>query len=132
MHYVEFQSQEAPLPHSARSIVFLDKDTACFAYSPTEYAIFSIPTMTAVDIMTPLPVTGSGTAMNALTGLTGYMTLGLGAKAKPGVIRVTDSEFLIAKDGKFVTLFMMRTMFKNHRPGFLHRFRWQGNTSSDN
>jgi len=94
--------QEAPLPHSARSIVFLDKDTACFAYSPTEYAIFSIPTMTAVDIVTPLPVTSSGTAMNALTGLTGYMTLGLGAKAKPGVIRVTDSEFLIAKDGKLL------------------------------
>ncbi|KIM35275.1 hypothetical protein M413DRAFT_449849 [Hebeloma cylindrosporum] len=92
--------KEAPLPHSARSIVFLDKDTACFAYSPTEYAIFSIPTMTAVDIVTPLPVTSSGTAMNALTGLTGYMTLGLGAKAKPGVIRVTDSELLIAKDGQ--------------------------------
>ena len=101
------------MPHSARSIVFLDKDTACFAYSPTEYAIFSIPTMTAVDIVTPLPVTGSGTAMNALTGLTGYMTLGLGTKAKPGVIRVTDSEFLIAKDGKFVPLFIMTIMLKN-------------------
>jgi hypothetical protein len=87
--------------------------------------------MTAVDIVTPLPVTGSGTAMNALTGLTGYMTLGLGAKAKPGVIRVTDSEFLIAKDGKLVPLFMMRTMLKNHRSGFLHRFRWQGNAPSN-
>ncbi|KDR78810.1 hypothetical protein GALMADRAFT_244386 [Galerina marginata CBS 339.88] len=92
--------REAPLPHSARTIVFLDQDTACFAYSPTEYAIFSIPTMTAVDIVTPLPTTSSGTAMNALTGLTGYMTLGLGAKAKPGVVNVGQSEWLIAKDGQ--------------------------------
>jgi len=88
--------------------------------------------MTAVDIVTPLPVTSSGTAMNALTGLTGYMTLGLGAKPKPGVIRVTDSEFLIAKDGKFVPLFMIRTMLKNRRPGFLHRFRWEDNAPSNN
>ena len=93
------------MPHSARTIVFLDKDTACFAYSPTEYAIFSIATMTAVDIVTPLPTTSSGTAMNAFTGLTGYMTLGLGAKAKPGVVQVGNSEFLISKDGT-VTLFV--------------------------
>ncbi|PPQ95740.1 hypothetical protein CVT26_015866, partial [Gymnopilus dilepis] len=92
--------REGPLPHSARTIVFLDKDTACFAYSPTEYAIFSIATMTAVDIVTPLPTTSSGTAMNAFTGLTGYMTLGLGAKAKPGVVQVGNSEFLISKDGQ--------------------------------
>ncbi|KAF9472733.1 hypothetical protein BDN70DRAFT_886627 [Pholiota conissans] len=92
--------KEAPLPHSARSITFLDTDTACFAYSPTEYAMFSIPTMTAVDIVTPLPVTGSGGAMNALTGLTGYMTLGLGAKAKPAVVHLGGSELLIAKDGQ--------------------------------
>ncbi|KAJ3504846.1 hypothetical protein NLJ89_g7728 [Agrocybe chaxingu] len=92
--------KEAALPHSARSIVFLNKDTACFAYSPTEYAIFSIGTMTAVDIVTPLPVTSSRTAMNALTGLTGYMTLGLGAKAKPAVVQVADGEWLVAKDGQ--------------------------------
>jgi hypothetical protein len=121
--------QEAPLPHSARSIVFLDKDTACFAYSPTEYAIFSIPTMTSVDVATPLPVTSSGTAMNAL--IAGYMTLGLGAKAKPGVLRLADSEFLIAKDGKVVPFFIMMTMLKNHRPGLLYWFRWQANAASD-
>ena len=56
--------------------------------------------MTAVDIVTPLPVTGSGGAMNALTGLTGYMTLGLGAKAKPAVVHLGGSEMLIAKDGE--------------------------------
>ena len=43
--------------------------------------------------------------MNAFTGLTGYMTLGLGAKAKPGVVQVGNSEFLISKDGT-VTLFV--------------------------
>lgn len=88
--------------------------------------------MTAVDVVTPLPVTGSGTAMNALTGLTGYMSLGLGAKAKPGVVRVADSEFVIAKDGKIMLFFMMTTVLKNHRPGLLCRFRWQANAASDN
>ncbi|KAF9560733.1 hypothetical protein CPC08DRAFT_636245 [Agrocybe pediades] len=92
--------KEAPLPHSARTIVFLDKDTVCFAYSPTEYAIFSLQTMTATDIVTPLPVASSVTAMNALTGLTGYMTLGLGTKAKPALAQVGPSEVLIAKDGE--------------------------------
>ena len=37
--------------------------------------------------------------MTALTGLTGYMTLGLGAKAKPAMVRVAESEILISKDG---------------------------------
>ncbi|KAG5653638.1 hypothetical protein H0H81_011740 [Sphagnurus paluster] len=92
--------KEAPLPHSARIISFLDHDTACFAYSPTEYAIFTISTMTAVDISTPLPVTSStgATAMGALTGLTGYMTLGLGTKPKPACIGISDKEALVAKD----------------------------------
>jgi len=57
--------------------------------------------MTAVDVISSLPITSSGTAMNALTGLTGYMTLGLGAKAKPAVVKVGSSEVLIAKDGMF-------------------------------
>ena len=98
--------QEAPLPHSARAIVFWSEDTACFAYSPTEYAIFSIPTMSAVEIVTPLPLSGPGTAMNALTGLTGYMTLGRGAKAKPTVVQVADSEVLLGKDGEHVFLYL--------------------------
>jgi len=92
-------AQEAALPHSARSIVFLSKDIACFAYSPTEFALFSIQTMTTSEIVFPLPTTASGSAMNAFSGLTGYMTLGLGAKAKPAVVQVTESEVLIARDG---------------------------------
>ncbi|TFK35543.1 hypothetical protein BDQ12DRAFT_634973 [Crucibulum laeve] len=91
--------KEAPLPHSPRAIAFLGPDTACFAY-PTDYAMFSIPAMTAVDFTTPLPVTASTTAMGALSGLTGYMTLGLGAKAKPSLLQVSDSEALIIKDNE--------------------------------
>jgi hypothetical protein len=40
--------------------------------------------------------------MGALTGLTGYMTLGLGAKPKPGVIRLNDDEALIIKDSESI------------------------------
>ena len=36
--------------------------------------------------------------MSAFSGLGGYMTLGLGAKAKPNALRVTETEFLIAKE----------------------------------
>ncbi|KAG6888993.1 hypothetical protein C0992_006814 [Termitomyces sp. T32_za158] len=92
--------KEAPLPHSARIISFLDHDNVCFAYSPTEYAMFTISTMTAVDISTPLPVTSSSSAgaMGALSGLTGYMTLGLGAKPKPASIRLNEKEVIISKD----------------------------------
>ncbi|KAJ7123344.1 vacuolar sorting protein 39 domain 2-domain-containing protein [Mycena filopes] len=95
-------SKEAPLPHSARVISFFDKDTACFAYSPTEYAIFSVPTMIATDISVPLPVTAAGTGMAAFTGLGlgGYMTLGLGAKPKPAAIQISASEVLILKDNE--------------------------------
>ena len=56
--------------------------------------------MSAADIALPVPVSTSGTAMNALSGLTGYMTLGLGVKAKPAVVQVTQSGVLLAKDGE--------------------------------
>ncbi|KAJ7510485.1 hypothetical protein B0H11DRAFT_1190833 [Mycena galericulata] len=92
--------KEAPLPHSARIISFLDQNTACFAYSPTEYAVFSIPMMSATEVSVPLPGTGVGTGMGAFTGLGGYMTLGLGAKPKPGAIRISESETLILKDNE--------------------------------
>ncbi|KAG6916169.1 hypothetical protein DXG01_008142 [Tephrocybe rancida] len=96
------EPKEAPLPHSARIISFLDHDTVCFAYSPTDYAMFSISTMTAVEISTPLPITtsASATAIGAFSGLTGYMTLGLGAKPKPASVRISEQEALIAKDSE--------------------------------
>ncbi|KAJ7841376.1 vacuolar sorting protein 39 domain 1-domain-containing protein [Mycena olivaceomarginata] len=101
------ESREAPLPHSPRIISFLDKDTACFAYPDTEYAMFSIPTMTATDVSIPIPVAATGVAGmagmgSAFTGLSlgGYMTLGLGAKPKSGAIQISDTETLILKDNE--------------------------------
>lgn len=94
--------KEAPLPHSARSMSFFDNDTVCFAYSPTEYAVFSIPTLSATDISTPLPTTTTNTAMGAFSGFTGYMTLGLGAKPKPGVVQINETEVLILKDRELI------------------------------
>ncbi|KAF5392213.1 hypothetical protein D9757_001433 [Collybiopsis confluens] len=90
--------KEYPLPHSPRIITFMDNDLACFAYSATEYAIFSISRRTVVDVVMPLPAAGPSSTMGAFTGLTGYMTLGLGAKSKPGVVKLNEGETLIVKD----------------------------------
>ncbi|KAG9225012.1 hypothetical protein CCMSSC00406_0001837 [Pleurotus cornucopiae] len=98
--------KEAPLPHSPRVIAFLNSETLSFAYSPTEHAIFSIPTLTATDIThVPNPTAGAvvaatGLGMSALTGLTGYMTLGLGAKPKPLTVALGNDEALIVKDNE--------------------------------
>lgn len=77
---------------------FMNDDTIAFAYSLTEYAIFSLKTLTPVDITLPAPTIAAG--MGAFSGLTGYMTLGLGAKAKPSLLTTKDSEILIAKDSE--------------------------------
>jgi hypothetical protein len=77
--------------------------------------------MSATEISTPLPVTTSTTAMGALTGLTGYMTLGLGAKAlKPAVVTVNESETLIAKDSEDDITYTMSTTYSIRR-GTFHR-----------
>ena len=100
--------------------MFLNDDAACFAYSPTEFALFSLTTMTATDISLPLPISTSGGAMNALSGLTGYMTLGLGAKAKPAIAQVAPSKVLLAKDGaQNQHDLCLRTSCAN-RPGIFH------------
>ncbi|XP_006455342.1 hypothetical protein AGABI2DRAFT_187742 [Agaricus bisporus var. bisporus H97] len=92
--------KEALIPHSPRAIAFLDADTAGFAYAP-DYAIFSIPTMSIVDVTLPLPTAISATmGMGAFSGLTGYMSLGLGAKAKPTIAPVGNGEVLIGKDSE--------------------------------
>ena len=59
--------------------------------------------MTPVDISFPMATSTSAASigsmgMSAFSGLGGYMTLGLGAKAKPNALRVTETEFLIAKE----------------------------------
>ncbi|OJA17786.1 hypothetical protein AZE42_06585, partial [Rhizopogon vesiculosus] len=88
---------ESVLAHSPRAVVFIDSDTICFAYSATEYCVFSISERTTLDVITPIPAT---TSMGAFSGLTGYMTLGLGAKAKPGLMRLGNTEALIVKDNQ--------------------------------
>ena len=77
---------------------FMNDDTIAFAYSLTEHAIFSLKTMVPVDITLPTATTTTG--MGAFSGLTVYMTLGLGAKAKPSLLTTKESEVLIAKDSK--------------------------------
>jgi len=77
---------------------FMNDDTIAFAYSLTEFAIFSFKTMTPTDIT--LPATTATTGMGAFSGLAGYMTLGLGAKAKPSLLTIKESEVLIVKDSR--------------------------------
>ena len=76
----------------------MNDDTIAFAYSLTEHAIFSLKTMTTVEIT--LPATTTTTGMGAFSGLAGYMTLGLGAKAKPSLLTIKESEVLIVKDSE--------------------------------
>jgi hypothetical protein len=85
--------------------VFLDSDNVCFAYSSTEYALFSISKLTTLDVTTPIPASIS---MGAFSGLSGYMTLGLGAKAKPGLVRLSDTEALIVKDSMLQVLYSIQ------------------------
>lgn len=52
-----------------------------------------------------MPTATSGSAignmgMGALSGLGGYMTLGLGSKAKPCVVSIDEKEALVAKDSE--------------------------------
>jgi Vam6/Vps39-like protein vacuolar protein sorting-associated protein 39 len=46
----------------------------------------------------------STAGIGALAGLTGYMTLGLGAKAKPCLITVNKSEALIARESEYIRI----------------------------
>ena len=60
--------------------------------------VFSLKTMTLAEIT--LPSTTTVTGMGAFSGLTGYMTLGLGTKVKPSLLTITESEALIVKDSE--------------------------------
>jgi hypothetical protein len=80
-------------------MTFINDETIAFAYSLTEHAIFSLKTKAPVDITLPTATTTTG--MSAFSGLTGYMTLGLGAKSKPSLLTTKESEVLIAKDSEF-------------------------------
>jgi len=95
-------SQEAPLPHSARTIAFLNSEVVCLAYE-ADHVLFSLDTMSTIEIAsaptTTKSVAGIGNVgMGALSGLGGYMTLGLGSKLRPCVTNVGDAQVLVAKD----------------------------------
>lgn len=81
-------------------MAFFDHHTISLAYSPTEYAVFSVDKLSTTEVTTPIQATTSMTGMGAFTGLTGYMTLGLGTKTKSIVLRLSESEVLIPKDSK--------------------------------
>ena len=57
--------------------------------------------MTATDVVFQPLASTSVVGVGAFTGLSGYMTLGLGTKPKPSVATVGDGEVLIAKDREF-------------------------------
>lgn len=99
--------QELALPHSPRAIAFLNSGVACLAYQ-TEHALLTLDAMTLSDITFPninsatVSGLGMGMGMGALTGLGGYMTLGLGAKEKKApIVKITDGEVLIPKDSEW-------------------------------
>ncbi|KAE9401526.1 hypothetical protein BT96DRAFT_956547 [Gymnopus androsaceus JB14] len=51
-----------------------------------------------------LKVLSTSGPSSAFTGLSGYMTLGLGAKSKPGVVRLNEDETLILKDNEGIII----------------------------
>jgi hypothetical protein len=94
--------QEAPLPHSARAIAFLDHEVVCLAYE-AGHVLFSLPTMSTIEVSAAPTTSKSGAGignvgMGTFAGFGGYMSLGLGAKLRPCVTNVGDAEVLIAKD----------------------------------
>jgi len=56
--------------------------------------------MSAIDVQLPASTIAASTTMGALTGLSGYMTLGLGSKPKPAACQINDTESLVVKDSK--------------------------------
>lgn len=75
------------------------------AYSATEHALFSLEKMVAADVTLP-PVNTSvvggigGMGKGALSGLGGYMTLGMGKRAKPLLLKLQDGEVLIPRESR--------------------------------
>ena len=72
-----------------------------------------------VDVTTPIATAAStnsiGMGMGALSGLGGYMTLGLGAKAKPNVININENEALISKDSEWLDVVAHDAMLSTAR-----------------
>jgi Vam6/Vps39-like protein vacuolar protein sorting-associated protein 39 len=145
------QTQESPLPHSPRTITFMSDWVVCFAYTTTDFVRFDLRKLAVGDVSFPPPVTttvGSGptgvaaaagsAAVGALggamsnigmsgittgiSGLTGYMTLGIGSKtSKPNVVRVAEKETLILKESQLSLLLTgIITNFNSHSSSNIH------------
>jgi Vam6/Vps39-like protein vacuolar protein sorting-associated protein 39 len=108
--------QETALDHSARTMTFVNDEIICLGYPHPDFAMFSVFTMNAVDFtFPPISLTsvqgisnvamGKGIGMGAISGLGGY--IGLGAKAKPQVIRLSDDEVLIGRESAYHVLYFL-------------------------
>ena len=89
------------MPHSARVISFIKPNVLCLAYTATDHVLFFLETMSTAELTMPMNIPSSASSgtygMTALSGLGGYMSLGLAAKAKPMAVTVGE-EVLIPKD----------------------------------
>ncbi len=103
-------AQESHLPHSARTIAFLNSEVICLAYE-ADHVLFSLDSMSIIEIYSAPTTSKAGAGkpgignvgMSALTGLGGYMT-----KLRPCVTNVSDENVLIAKDSTYdVTLYRL-------------------------
>ena len=94
--------QESPLPHSARTIAFLNSEVVCLAYG-TDHVLFSLDSMSMIEIYScPCNEQVWGwdwqrVGMSALCRLWGIHDPGLGSKLRPCVTNVGDENVLIAK-----------------------------------
>lgn len=99
--HVHPSTQETQLPHSARTMTFIDGDTICLGYSPTDYVLYSLKSRVTVEVVAPTQGPAASTSAGALgkgalSGLGGY--IGLGAKSKPSCFRIDDNEAFIARE----------------------------------
>lgn len=83
--------------------------------------------MTVTDIVFPPPtITASSTAKGALTGLSGYMSLGFGAKAKACAVAVDEREALLVRDSKLPCPLPDKDKnVESERSGRLYWKRWK-------
>lgn len=59
--------------------------------------------MSVIDVILPLPSSAStGMGKGTFSGLTGYMSLSLGAKTRPTIAPTSASEVLIVKDSTYL------------------------------
>ncbi|KAH7097488.1 hypothetical protein BKA62DRAFT_716172 [Auriculariales sp. MPI-PUGE-AT-0066] len=104
------ETKEWSLPHSPRAIAFVSPRQAYMAYTAADIVLFNLDTNSITPVEFPaaqnassLPANMANMANNigmsaALTGFGNFVTLGLGAKAKPSLVKVGESEVLITRD----------------------------------